>query len=55
MGNQVVALEHKTDGMVPVSVPVPVFIFLRGNTIDNQISGIVTVKTAYHIQKRSFT
>ena len=55
MGNQVVALEHKADSMVSVSVPVTVFIFSRGNTVDNQLPGVVTVKTAYHIQKCSFS
>ena len=49
--DQIVALEHKTDCMVPVGIPVPVFVLSRGDTVDNQISAVIAVQTADNIQK----
>ena len=34
MGDQVVALEAETNGVVPVGVPVPVFVFPCGDSVD---------------------
>ena len=55
MGDQIVALEHETDGVVSVRVPVPVGVFLRGNTVDDQITAIVAVQTADDIEQRGLT
>ena len=52
VGNQVIALKHKTDGVIPVGIPVPVLIFLRGDSIDDQISAVIPVQTADNIKKR---
>ena len=35
MRNQVIALEHESDRVVPVRIPVAVFVFCRGNTVDH--------------------
>ena len=55
MGNEVVALEYKADGVVSVRVPVAVFIFFCRNTVDDKISAVVAVKTADHIQQSCFS
>lgn len=41
-------------GVIPVGIPVPVFIFFGGDSIDDQIAAVVTVQTAYDIQKGGF-
>ena len=46
MRNQVVALKYEADGVVPVGVPVTVLVFFCGNTVDNQVAGIVAVQSA---------
>ena len=46
VGDQVVALEDEADGMVPVGIPVPVLIFFRGNSVDDQVAGVVAVQAA---------
>ena len=55
VGNQVVALEHKADGMVAVGVPIPVFVILGGNTADDQLPAVVTVKSANDIEQRGLS
>jgi len=52
--DKVVALENKANGMVSVRVPVPVGIGAGGHAVDYQITGIIAVKAANHIQKRGF-
>ena len=52
MGDQVIALEHKADGVVPVGIPVLVSVFFCGDPVDDQISGIVAVQSPDDIQKR---
>ena len=54
MRNQVVALEHKAYGVVSVRIPVAVFILFRGNSVDNQIAAVVSVKPADDIEQRCF-
>ena len=51
MGNQIVALEHETDGVVAIGIPVPIRILLRGNTVDHQITAVVPVQTADDVQQ----
>ena len=46
MGDQVIALEHKADGVVPVGVPVAVCVFFCGDAVDDQIAAVVAIQTA---------
>ena len=55
MGNQIIALEHKTDGMVPVGIPVPVGVFFCGDSVNNQISAVILIQTADHVQQGGFS
>lgn len=55
MGNEVITLEHKADGMIAVGIPVPVLVLLGGDAVDDQIAGIVTVQAADDIQKGGFS
>ena len=50
--DQVIALEYKADRMVPIGIPVPIFILFRRNTIDDQIAAVITVQSPDDIQKR---
>ena len=51
VGNQIVALEHKTNGVVAVGVPVAVGVFFGGNTVDDQITAVVAVQAADDVQQ----
>ena len=51
VGNKVITLKHKTDGMVAVRVPIPVLVFFGGDTINDQISPVIAVQAADNIQK----
>ena len=55
VGDQIVALEYEADGVVPIGVPVPVGIFFGRDTVDDQITAVISVQTADHIQKRGLT
>ena len=55
MGDQIVALEHETDGMVPVGIPVPVRVFSGGNAVDDQIAAVIPVQTADDVQQCGLT
>ena len=50
--DQVVALEYEPDRVVPVGIPVPVLIFLRGDAVDDHIPAVIAVQSSYNIQKR---
>ena len=54
-GNEVITLEHEANGVVPVGIPVTVFVLLGRDAIDDQIAGIVTVQAADDIQKGGFS
>ena len=54
MRYQIIALEYKADCMIPVGIPVSVFILFGRNAVDNQITGIVSVKTADNVQHSGF-
>ena len=51
MGNQVIALKNKANGVISVGIPIPVLIFPGGNSIDDQVSAVVTVQATDNIQK----
>lgn len=55
MGDQVITLEYKADGMVSVCVPVPIFKLFCGFSVDHKITGGVTVKATYNIQQGRLT
>ena len=55
MGDQVIALKHKADGMIPVGIPVPVPVLFCGNSIDNQFSAVIPVQTSDNIQQCGFS
>ena len=55
MGNQIIALKNKSNGMVSVGIPVFVFIFFGGYPIDDQIAAVIPVETANDIQKSGFS
>ena len=49
MRNQIIALEDKAYGVVPVGIPVSVLIFFRGDSIDDQIAAVIAVKPSDNI------
>ena len=52
MGNEVVALEDKADGVIAVGIPVAVAEFLGGAAGDDEIAACVLVKTADDVEHR---
>jgi len=52
---EIVTLENETDCMVPVGVPVLVFVSAGGNAVDYQFSAVIAVKTAYDVEKSSLS
>ena len=50
MANQVIALEHKADGVVAIGVPVPVLILLGGPAVDDEVAAGVPVQAADDVQ-----
>ena len=55
MSDEIIALEHKADGVVPVGVPVSVLIFLRGHAINNQVAAVIPVQSPYDVEKRGLS
>ena len=49
--DQIVALEHKADGVVAVGIPIAIGVFPRGNTVDDQVAAVVAVQTADDVQQ----
>ena len=47
---KIITLENKTDSMIAVRIPISILIFFGGNTIDDKVTAVVSVKTAYNIQ-----
>ena len=54
VGDEVVALEHKADGVVAVGVPVAVGVLFGGDAVDDQIAAVIPVQTADNVQQGSF-
>ena len=54
VGDKVVALEHKADGVVAVGVPVAVGVLFGGDAVDDQIAAVISVQTADNVQQGSF-
>ena len=51
VGDQVIALEHKADGVVAVGVPIPVGILLGGAAVDDEVAAGVLVQAADNVQQ----
>ena len=54
VGDQVIALEHETNGVVAVGVPVAVGVLLGGDAVDDQVAAIIAVKAADDVQQCGF-
>ena len=52
MGDQVIALEYKTDRMVAVGIPVSVSVFFRRDPVDDQVPAVIAVQPSYDIEER---
>ena len=52
VGDQVVALEDKPDGVVAVGVPVPLFVAAGRCSAESHLAGIVSVQAADDVQQR---
>ena len=55
MGDQVIGLKHESNGMVPVRIPVLVFIIFGRNFVDDQISAVVLIQTADNVEQCCFS
>ena len=55
MRDQVIALEHETDRVVTVGIPVAVLIFFRGDAVDDQVAAVIAVEAADDIKERRFS
>ena len=51
MGDEVVALEHKADGVVAVGVPVAVGVLFGGDAVDDKVAAVVAVQAADDVQQ----
>ena len=52
MWNQIITLKYKTNCMIPIGIPVSVFIFFRRNPVDDQITTIVPIQSTDDVKKR---
>ena len=55
MGDQVVTLEHKADGVVAVGIPIAIFEVLCGLAVDDEVACGVLIKSANNVQKCCLT
>ena len=53
MWDQIIALKHEADGVVSIGIPVPVRVFFCGDTVDDQITAVITVQTTDGIKHGS--
>ena len=51
VGDELIGLENKTDGMVAVGVPVPVVEVFGGTAVDGEVAGGVAVQPADNVQQ----
>ena len=52
VGDEIIALENKADGMISVGIPIAVTEILCGFAVDDKVSLRVAVKTSYDIEHR---
>ena len=55
MRDQVVALEHKADGVVAVGVPIAVGVLFGGNPVDDKVTAVVPIQPADDVQQGGLT
>ena len=55
MRNEVIALEHKADAVVAISIPIAITEVLGRNAIDEQVARIKVIESADNVEHRSFT
>ncbi len=53
--DEVVALEHKPDPVVPVRIPVLVSVVLCASSVDDEIAAVVVVQAADDVQQRGLS
>ena len=51
VGNQVIALKNKADGVVAVGIPVPILVLSGRNTPDDQVAAVIAVQAADDVQQ----
>ena len=49
MRDQIITLKDKSDRMIPVRIPVPVFVLLCRNPVNNQITTVIAVESSHNI------
>ena len=54
MWNQIITLEHKSNCMITIGIPVSIFIVLCRHIIDNQVTTVITVQSPYNIKQGGF-
>ena len=54
VGDKVIALEHETNGVVAVGVPVAVGVLPGGDAVDDQVTAIIAVKAANDVEQCGF-
>lgn len=55
MRDQVVALEHKADGVVAVGVPIAVGVLFGGDPVDDKVTAVVPIQAADDVQQGGLT
>ena len=55
VGDEIIALEHKPDGMVSIGIPVSVFILLGGDGIDDEVSAVIAVQPSDDVKERGLS
>ena len=55
MRNEVIALEHKADAVIAVSIPIAIVKVLGRNVIDQQVAGIEMIEPTDNVEHRGFT
>ena len=54
MGDQVIGLEHKADGVVSIGVPIAVSKLFGGLSVDDKIAGAVLIQATDDVQQGGF-
>lgn len=55
MRNEVIALEHKTNAVISVGIPIAVAEILGRNAVEQQVTGIEMVQPADNVEHRSLS
>ena len=54
MRNEIITLENESYRMVPISIPVSVFILFGRGSVDDKVTFIITIQTSDNIQQGRF-